>query len=1255
MASQPKQATPSTGLSSIISFPVLIFGFTLFVSAFLLFLIQPMIGKMILPNLGGTPQVWNTCMVFFQAALLAGYAYTHFVSTGFKLKAQLIIHGILLIVPFSLFLIDTFYAKINSAGTWIETVGQNPIPTTLWVLATVVGLPFFVVSTSAPLLQKWFGYTGDPSADDPYFLYGASNLGSMLSLFFYPVYTERFYTLTDQSWLWVYGYTGLVVLFFVCVGLVLKGPKTAELPAPKKEEEPEKEESEKVTTTEKEKPKETGVTAKPAAAGITKKKKKKSPIKSGIKKTKKGPIAAKPKTADTGPRLTPSISRPAEKYVEPPRDDNMTVMRRLYWVLLAFVPSSLMLGITTWISVDITAIAMFWVVPLALYLLTFIFVFSRGRMVWVWLWILFMIAAISYFSIFGGTLSWIFLLLGIGLAPVGIVYSSHLPKITWTGVPHSFACMIQPLVVAYFIYLLLAYQGQTHSIHAYRAISVSVLAFFLTTLVCHGQLASDRPSPKHLTEFYLWMSVGGFLGGLFNAIIAPIFFRWGLVELNVAVAMACIMRPLMGKLFLPHRIPAVGVGLFIGALVGYFWLSPELGTTWGIIFGILIAALFVGIAFTNESILGWSDQFLLFIFPEVGSWFDEKGKELKNPKPAGEEEPVKPSKISSKPDYYLLGYSFDILLPFLLAVIAYVLMINQEGISQWLFGLAGQTFKAENPSFAAGNWMRIICFGLPLMLALVFAMRPLRFGLAVMLLLLIHGSFIENIRDDRGEITLAKDRSYFGVLRVIWNKGEDGPEMIREGRTHTTKYDLPLNIPGNQIVEVEDTILGVDVNYKDEKFEPAPNTYLMHGTTHHGLNYQSPKKLRRLATTYYHRKGPVGIIMERLNWFPGPQHTYWADARLPCSIAAMGMSSPMASLPTQLTTLWSEPPYATIGLGTGTMASYARPFQHLTFYEIDNKIRKFSEYPFENRPDGVKAPYFNYVYDARKRGANVEIIMGDARFSLRSGFSDDKDKTQSTEQLREDLRQKRMEAANEKWLDTIYTEKEGGYNKGGFAIADVFQGRENYYRVIEVDAFSSDAIPIHLLTKEAVRSYFDHVTEDGVVMLHTSNRHVDLVPPALDILEEIRKEDKKLFEAGKIPKLYDYAALVVNCRGKQERQLTDKYGQVEDPDTRKTVGLKVTPGDKYHFGSGYRGHFQSEYVMVARDKKYLPAATKDEWIDNYHLRIPKNTPQKERYDAYLRAAVNSPYQIWDPQEAPGNRVWTDDYSNLLSVFRWGYH
>src|SRR5687768_13478496 len=171
-------------LKSRYSVHTLVFGLTIFVSAALLFSVQPMVAKMLLPLLGGTPAVWNTCMLFFQAALLAGYAYALLVSK-WSLRRQALLQLALLVVAF-------LALPIGLSVDWINSVPASDNPS-LWVLAclsAVVGLPFFIVSSNSPLLQKWFSATRAKSADDPYFLYSASNAGSFVALLAYPVLLE---------------------------------------------------------------------------------------------------------------------------------------------------------------------------------------------------------------------------------------------------------------------------------------------------------------------------------------------------------------------------------------------------------------------------------------------------------------------------------------------------------------------------------------------------------------------------------------------------------------------------------------------------------------------------------------------------------------------------------------------------------------------------------------------------------------------------------------------------------------------------------------------------------------------------------------------------------------------------------------------------------------------------------------------------------------------------------------------------------
>jgi hypothetical protein len=396
------------------------FAGTLFVSAALLFLVQPMIGKMMLPLLGGTPAVWNTCMVFFQAALLLGYAYAHAVPRWLGVRRQALLHLGLLLLP----LVQLFVFRFQIARSLLPAGEGNPVPYVLAILVVSVGLPFFAVSTSAPLLQKWFAATGHPAAGDPYFLYGASNLGSMLALALYPLLVEPNLRLADQTWLWTVGYGVLVALTAWCALLLWRSP-------------------EKVSG---------GV-----VSGEWSKAQGLQPL--GLAATHHSPL-----TTHHSP----------------------TGWQRLHWVGLAFVPSSLLLGVTTYITTDVAAIPLLWVLPLALYLLSFILVFSR--------------------------------------LPAGV---------------HQAAVLLMPWVVLLLLFLIVAHVAR---LNITASILLHCAVLFVVAMVCHGELALRRPAAEHLTEFYLLMSAGGVLGGLFNALLAPVVFN-DLYEYVLTLILACLLLP----------------------------------------------------------------------------------------------------------------------------------------------------------------------------------------------------------------------------------------------------------------------------------------------------------------------------------------------------------------------------------------------------------------------------------------------------------------------------------------------------------------------------------------------------------------------------------------------------------------------------------------------------------------------------------------------------------------------------------------
>jgi hypothetical protein len=819
---------------------------TLFLSAFALFLVQPIIGKLILPKLGGTPQVWNTCMVFFQMVLLAGYAYTHTASTKFNLRKQLLVHCILLVLPLIVLLAGGQPFDIREK--WTPPYGTNPIPATLLLLITVVGLPFFVVSTTAPLLQRWFAYTGHPAAKDPYFLYGASNLGSLLALVLYPVLIEPYFVLTTQAWMWTVVYGLFLITVMLCALMVWApsgqlehagigpGGKLSEGPPPSTPP-----------------PVETAASSTAVASGPP-------------------PASTKPAGIKKFGKQVGKIPHKAGD-ISILRDDPVTPARRLRWILWAAVPSSLMLGVTSHITVDLSPIPLFWVVPLGLYLLSFILVFSKWPVV-------------------------------------------------WTEEPHNYVLYLQPAAIALSILAPMSRAGLFFSIF------LNVTAFFLTALMCHGELAKDRPSARHLTEFYLMMSVGGMVGGIFNGLIAPVVFP-GLWEFPIALVMACLVRPVLKE----------------GG-----WLDDILG--------------------------GMSEK-----------------TESSTPKAKGVKSIENVATTTGTNVHVILDYLLPVGLLIFSAIVVFTLTSA--------LGLYASVF---------------IGFGVPLIVACFFYGRPIRLGLAIGAVLLVRDFY-----ESRGGHTLSRSRSYFGITVVHEQQG---------------------------------------------KGDPAPYATMMHGTTNHGMNYRKPesekdwanpeKDFSRLSTTYYHRYGPAGVVMEQFNWFPGPQNTFWSDNRLPAAMVGQGSVGIGLGLPVgALVNSWSEPPYATIGLGTGTMASYCRPYQTCDYYEIDNHVRKLS------LPERGE-PIFYYLRDAERRGGIVHVYMGDAFQRMKQPYINpalDKD------------------------------------NKGG--------GPNNFYKMMVVDAFSSDAIPVHLLTKEAFKVYFEKLAEDGILCVHTSNRHVDLTKVVADVASDM--------------------------------------------------------------------------------------------------------------------------------------------------------
>lgn len=394
---------------------VLVYTFTIFLSAALMFMVQPMIGKMILPTLGGAPAVWNTCLVFFQALLLGGYLYAHFSIKWLGHRIQSCVHIAVLVATLGWLVwrwgqnSGTPFSIPTDQRIFSDTT-QDPTLQLLVLLVTLIGLPFFVISTSAPLLQSWFSKTDHPNASNPFFLYAASNLGSMISLVTYPFLINKYFSLTEQGQVWTQGFAGLVVGCILCVVILWKRSS----------------------------------------------------------RVGSSSAASDSATMATGPSTTSVMT----------------------WIALSFIPSSLLIGETTFLASEVLSHPLLWVITLALYLLTFIIVFSDKPII-----------------------------------------------------SHAMALRMTPLAS---ILLVIVVAGKSNE-PTWLVVGVHIVSFFLLALISHGELAKRKPEASHLTSYYLWMSFGGVLGGSFNSLLAPVLFKYlGLVEYPLGLIASLLVLGIAG-------------------------------------------------------------------------------------------------------------------------------------------------------------------------------------------------------------------------------------------------------------------------------------------------------------------------------------------------------------------------------------------------------------------------------------------------------------------------------------------------------------------------------------------------------------------------------------------------------------------------------------------------------------------------------------------------------------------------------------
>ncbi len=387
-------------------------------SAFLLFSVEPLVGRLVLPAFGGSPAVWATTLFFFQAVLLAGYLYGHFSVTWFGRWGP----------PIHLVLAGLAFVALLAAPARIADLRDDtvaPVVDLLGILVLLVGLPAFILTTTTPLLSGWFHAARGERQPDPYWLYALSNAGSLLALLAYPLLIEPRLGLSTQRGIWAVGYAALVVLIA------------------------------------------------------------------------RAALRATPGVGARRRAYLPTSDGPAPAAAEIAIDWT----RRIRWLLLAAVPSGLLLAVTNFIATDLVSAPMLWVIPLAIYLTSFIVAFSP-----------------------------------LGRRIVGLAATAAPAMVTLMWVPYASTSLWPILAV----------------------LAAQLIAFAVIATGLHGRLAQDRPDPTHLTEFYLILSTGGALASAFVAVIAPAFFPdiWEYPILLVGALVALVL--IVGT---PSRPRIAGAGL----------------------------------------------------------------------------------------------------------------------------------------------------------------------------------------------------------------------------------------------------------------------------------------------------------------------------------------------------------------------------------------------------------------------------------------------------------------------------------------------------------------------------------------------------------------------------------------------------------------------------------------------------------------------------------------------------------------------
>ena len=812
------------------------YALTIFISAFLLFQVQPLIGRFILPWFGGGPSIWTSCMLFFQIVLLGGYVYSHVLCSRLSRKAQVGTH-------LSLLALSVAFLPIAPSESWKPVGDQSPLLQILLLLLVTVGGPYFMLASTGPLMQRWFSQTSPGRS--PYRLYALSNVGSLLALLSYPLVFEPWLKLQHQVLSWSFVYVVYVALAVWCAIQLLRHS------------------------------------------------------------------------------ALPPLTETADAEADTPGSDTAAPGwgRMLLWLGLAACGSAMLLATTNQLCIDVATVPFLWVLPLGLYLISFIICFDSPH----W----------YDRRVFG--------LLLLGCCPM--------------------ACFA-------------LHEGPSMEI-ADQVVIFSVV-LFVCCMICHGELVQTRPDPKYLTLFYVLVSAGGALGGVFVALAAPQLFS-GYYEYHAALFATCevaliawyvqrVWRQAQSSTFWIWTLAASIQVLTVAA----WYYVPKSGSLEDIdrtiYFGIYLLIQTAGLALTaayetrKRVIVGvWSVASITQLVWLIGY------AQWRFPADVTVSDHIAVAAGIFVPTVAAIGLLFGIK-RLRESYRAYALRFTQFAIAVLWVGVLW--YSETVASWQASAFAVSVCGAMALEFAVQHFCGPQQRSVGSLLwlpslaLICLLGYRLQQIVAADDVDVVHTSRNFYGVLRVTEDEQDDSDEFGMPGR-----YSL------------------------------------LHGQIRHGFQYQD-EYWKTQPTTYYGEESGIGIAIELCRHLASEtdQHALRVGV---------------------------------VGLGTGTIAAYGQNDEYFRFYDINSDVRDLSD------------KYFTYLSDSEAR---TEVVIGDARIVMERELS---------------------------------------------------IGQSQQFDVLAIDAFSSDAIPIHLLTTECGDIYRKQLRPGGVLAIHISNRFLELDPITRGMAEHL--------------------------------------------------------------------------------------------------------------------------------------------------------